>query len=71
MLFAPIKGRSRCYASLHCKEDGYERKWNIHNTGKTLYIWIEANNKSCKIMWRLNTSTCIRYTAQGILFDTA
>ena len=21
----------------------------------------KTNNKSCKIMWRLNTSTCIRY----------
>ena len=47
------------------------RTWNIHKTGKTLYIGIEAvlsfnynwktNNKSCKIICRLNTSTNIRY----------
>ena len=32
---APIKGRSRCYASLHCKEYGHIRTWHIYNTGKT------------------------------------
>ena len=26
-----------------------------------LFLQLETNNKSCKIMWRLNTSTCIRY----------
>ena len=45
------------------------RMWNIHNAGETLYrkhchivellLQLE-NNKSCEIMWRLNTSTCIR-----------
>ena len=54
------------------QEYGHIRTWHIYNTGKTLYIWIETvwqsfyynwktNNKSCKIMWRLSTSTCIRY----------
>ena len=50
------------------------RTWNIHNAGQTLlyrdrslafkqsfyYKW-KTNNKSCKIMWRLDTSTRIRY----------
>ena len=26
-----------------------------------LLLQLENNQKSCKIMWRLNTSTCIRY----------
>ena len=26
-----------------------------------LLLQIENKQKSCKIMWRLNTSTCIRY----------
>ena len=37
MFFAPIKGRSQCYASLHCEEYGHMRTWNIHKGGKTLY----------------------------------
>ena len=42
MFSVPIKGRSPCYASLHCEEYRHMRTWNIHNTGKTLYIGIEA-----------------------------
>ena len=38
MFSAPIKGRSPCYASLHCEEYGHTRTWNIQNAGKTLYI---------------------------------
>ena len=41
MFSVPIKGRSLCYASLHCEEYGHMRTWNIHNAGKTLYIGIE------------------------------
>ena len=35
------KGRSPCYASLHCEDYGHMRTWNIHNAGKTLHIGIE------------------------------
>ena len=59
-------------SSLHCEENGHMRTWNIHNAEKTLYIGIEAvyksfvynwkaNNKSCKMIWKLTRSTCIRY----------
>ena len=34
---APIKGRSQCYASLHCDEYGHLRTWHVYNAGKTLY----------------------------------
>ena len=37
-----IKGRSRCYASLHWEEYGQIRTWHIYKTGKSLYIVIEA-----------------------------
>ena len=30
MFSAPIKGRSPCYASLHCEGYGHMRTWNIH-----------------------------------------
>ena len=41
---APIKGRSRCYASLHCEEYGHMRTWDIYNTGKMLHRCI-------KVLW--------------------
>ena len=37
MFSAPIKGKFPCYASLHWKEYGHMRMWNIHNAGDTLY----------------------------------
>ena len=39
MFSAPIKGRSPCYASLHCEDYGLMRTWNIHNARKTLIIY--------------------------------
>ena len=71
---APIKGRSQCYASLHCEKYGYLGTWHItilYNAGKKLnrnrscvveflFIW-KTNNKSCQIIWRIKTSTCIGY----------
>ena len=64
----PIKDRSQCYASLHCDEYEHLRMWHIYNASKMLYrdrshvvgflLHLETN-KSCQIMWRLNTSTCI------------
>ena len=65
-------GRSQFYTLLHCGECGHMRTCHIYNTGKTLYIGIKIvqksvyynwkiNNKACKIMRRLSTSTCIRY----------
>ena len=36
MFSVPIKGRSPCYASLHCEEYWHNRTWNIHNAGKTM-----------------------------------
>ena len=71
MFSVPIKDIYRCFASLHCTVYGRIRTWHIFNTGETLFIGIEAvlhqsfyynwktNNKSCKIMWRTNTSLCI------------
>ena len=41
MFSALIRGRSRCYASLHCEENGHMTTWNIHNAGKMLCIGIE------------------------------
>ena len=38
-LSAPLKGRSRCYTSLHCDEYGHLIKWNIYNAGETLYMY--------------------------------
>ena len=37
LLSAPIKGRSHCYATLHCDVNGLPRTWHIYNSGKTLY----------------------------------
>ena len=76
MFFAPLIGRSRCYALLHCKEYGHMRTWNIHNAGKTLYIGIEAMYLSISMFYlniisitleniqqivQNNVKTCIRY----------
>ena len=34
MFSAPIKGRSPCYASLHCKEHGHMRSGTFTTQGK-------------------------------------
>ena len=75
VFFAPIKGRYECYASLHCEEDGHIKTW--YNTGKMLYgdqscivdlyAISKTNNKSCQIMWRINTSTYLLHTCMGCL----
>ena len=51
------------------RESGHLRMWNICSADKTLYgdrsgeveflLHLEKNNKSCQIILRLNTSTCI------------
>ena len=38
----PYNRQIAYYASLHCKVYGHIRTWHICNTGKTLYIVIEA-----------------------------
>ena len=38
---APIKGISQCYVYYIAMSIG-KRTWHIYNTGKTLYIGIEA-----------------------------
>ena len=62
LLSASIKGRSQCYASLHC----YEKRRTLITRIKR-YTWIEAvqlhletSNRLFQIMWRLNTKTWIR-----------
>ena len=58
----PYKRQISCYTSLHCEE--YK---HIYGTGKCLYrdwshvveLLLQLENKSCQIMWKLNTSTCI------------
>ena len=38
-----IKGRSHCYATLHCDVYGHPRTWLIYTSGKTLYRDIEES----------------------------
>ena len=40
---APIKGRSQCYAPLHCDEYEHLRTWHIYNASKTLYMYRDQN----------------------------
>ena len=68
-LFAPIKGRSQCYALLYCDGYGHLRTWHIYNARKTLHkyrrrvvefsLYLENKLQSCQIIWSLNTSTYV------------
>ena len=53
MFSTPIKGRSPCYASLHCEEYGDMRTWNIHNAWKTLYSVYKDRRRIVELLQQL------------------